>query len=64
MEERVLRCFDEALADVGIEGSLRTVLHDYFAWATRVHLAQWPDSAKDVPEGLTVPRSPWVGFQD
>ena len=36
MDRRAIACFDQALADVGLadNGTLRQVLHDYFAWAT------------------------------
>ena len=45
-------CFDHALRDVGITTDpLRTVLHDYFAWATTTTMARYPESADDVPEG-------------
>ncbi len=33
MDQRAISCFDQAMADVGISGELRHVLHDYFAWA-------------------------------
>jgi hemoglobin len=34
MERRAVTCFDQAMADVGLDESepVRAVLHDYFAW--------------------------------
>ena len=61
MDERAVRCFDAALAEVGVSGELFGVLHDYFAWST-ARFAQWPSSAGDVPDGLSVPRWTWDGL--
>lgn len=64
MDERAVACFDQAMTDVGIvDPALVTTLHDYFAWAT-ASMARHPDSADDVPAGLTVPRWSWDGLQD
>jgi hemoglobin len=63
MDRRAIACFDAAMTDVGIaEGPLRTALHDYFAWATSTSFARYPDSADDVPTGLSVPRWSWDGL--
>jgi hemoglobin len=64
MDDRAITCFDQALDDVGIgtETQLGTVLHDYFAWATRTTMNAYPDSPDDVPDGLTVPRWSWDGL--
>lgn len=64
MDERAIACFDSALDDVGLDAGPAAVLHDYFAWVTRVQLGQWPSSAEDVPEGLAVPRWSWDGLRD
>jgi hemoglobin len=58
MDRRAIGCFDQALDDVGIsrDDRVRQVLHDYFAWATATTMAQYHDSADDVPEGLRIPR--------
>jgi hemoglobin len=65
MDQRAISCFDEALNDVGLtDEPLRTVLHDYFAWATTVSMAQYHASADDVPVGLTIPRWSWDGRVD
>jgi hemoglobin len=65
MDRRAIACFDQALADVGLEeGALRQVLHDYFAWATTTTMARYPKSAKDVPDGLSIPRWSWDGLQE
>jgi len=62
MDERAVACFDAALEDVGLtEEPLRSVLHDYFAWATTTTMAAYPDSPDDVPDGLSIPRWSWDG---
>ena len=63
MDSRAIDCFDQALTDIGLTGAdpLWPVLHDYFAWATTVDMARYPDSADDVPEGLPIPRWSWTG---
>ena len=65
MDRRAIACFDQALADTGlaIDGSLRQVLHDYFAWATTTTMARYHRSADDVPDGLAIPRWSWDGLQ-
>lgn len=64
MDRRAIACFDQALADVGLaeNASLRRVLHDYFAWATRTTMSGY-EKREDVPEGLRVPRWSWDGLQ-
>jgi len=37
------------------------VLHDYFAHATTVTMARYPESPDDVPDGLRIPRWSWDG---
>jgi hemoglobin len=63
MDQRAIACFDQALQDVGLDKDerLSRVLHDYFAWATTTTMAQYHDSADDVPDGLTIPRWSWDG---
>jgi hemoglobin len=64
MDQRAIGCFDQALSDAGLTaGPLRQVLHDYFAWSATAPLARYPDSADDVPDGLSVPRWSWDGLQ-
>ena len=65
MDRRAIACFDQALADTGLvgDGSLRQVLHDYFAWATTTTMARYHRSADDVPDGLVIPRWSWDGLQ-
>lgn len=65
MDRRAIACFDQALADAGLDsnGVLRQVLHDYFAWATTTTMARYHHSAADVPNGLTIPRWSWDGLQ-
>jgi len=65
MDRRAIACFDQALADVGLnsDDALRQVLHDYFAWATTtIRLGPWPGSCPDRrPTALSstfVPGSP------
>jgi len=65
MDRRAIACFDQALADVGLTNNdvLRKVLHDYFVWATTTTMARYHRSAKDVPDGLSIPRWSWDGLQ-
>jgi hemoglobin len=65
MDRRAIACFDQALDDVGLGANapLRQLLHDYFAWATTTSMAQYHDSAGEVPEGLSIPRWSWDGLQ-
>jgi hemoglobin len=65
MDAAAIACFDQALDDVGLAGvePLRTVLHDYFAWATTTTMTRYRESADDVPPGLTVPKWSWDGLQ-
>jgi hemoglobin len=65
MDRRAIACFDQALADIGLDPAepLGQVLHDYFAWATITTMARYHDSADDVPEGLSIPRWSWDGLQ-
>lgn len=64
MDRRAVACFDEALADVGLdrEKGLAQVLHDYFAWATTTTMARYHRSADDVPDGLQIPHWSWEGL--
>ena len=64
MDQRAIACFDQALVDAGLAGDdrLRRVLHDYFAWATTTTMAQYHDSADDVPAGLRLPHWSWDGL--
>jgi hemoglobin len=66
MDDRAIACFDQALADVGLDRDqrLRQVLHDYFAWATKTAMARYPHSADAVPDGLRIPRWSWDGLID
>ena len=64
MNDRAIACFDAALTDVALtEDPLRTVLHDYFAWATTTTMYRYHRSADDVPAGLPMPRWSWDGLQ-
>jgi len=64
MDQRAIQCFDHALEDVGLsrDERLRTILHDYFAWATTTTMARYHRSAKDVPDGLIIPKWSWNGL--
>ena len=66
MDRRAIACFDQALTDVGLarDERLRSVLHDYFAWATTTTMARFHHSPEDVPDGLKVPRWSWHGLVD
>ena len=62
MNDRAISCFDQALSDAGLDDTpVRPVLYEYFAWATRTSMNDYPDSADDVPEGLSIPRWSWDG---
>jgi hemoglobin len=63
MDQRAIACFDQALSDVGLarDESLRGVLHDYFACATKTTMARYQESAADVPAGLQIPKWSWRG---
>ena len=65
MDRRVIRCFDQALTDVGLadDDPVRRVLLDYFTWATTTSMAAYPRSADDVPAGLPLPHGSWDGLQ-
>lgn len=64
MDSRALSCFDDALVEVGIAAGtpLHRVLHDYFAWTTTATMGRYPDSADDVPDGLSIPHWSWEGL--
>ena len=64
MDQRAIACFDQALADVGLDpdGRLGLVLHGYFTWATTTTMAQYHESADDVPDRLPIPRWSWDGL--
>ncbi|MGH2512824.1 MAG: oxidoreductase [Candidatus Limnocylindrales bacterium] len=63
MDLRAIDCFDAALEDAGLTAApLRSVLHDYFAWATTTSMAIYHVSADDVPLGLTIPHWSWEGL--
>ena len=64
MNRRAVDCFDAALTDVSLtEDPLRSVLHDYFAWATTTTMYRYHRSAEDVPADLPMPRWSWDGLQ-
>jgi hemoglobin len=65
MDRRAIACFDQAMTDVGlVEGDrLRSVLHDYFAWATTTTMSRYHRSADDVPDGLSLPQWSWDGLR-
>jgi hemoglobin len=65
MDRRAIGCFDQAMTDIGLsdEDPVRSVLHDYFAWATTTSMARYHESADDVPDGLRMPRWSWDGLQ-
>ncbi len=65
MNRCAIECFDQAIADVGLDedGELRRTLHDYFAWATTVPMYRYHASAQDVPAHLTIPKWSWNGLQ-
>jgi hemoglobin len=66
MDRRAIDCFDQALTDAGLanDPKLRTVLRDYFAWATENSMSRYHRSADDVPPALQIPRWSWDGLVD
>ena len=63
MDRRAIACFDRALEDVGLTAEpLRSVLHDYFAWATTTTMSRYHRSPDDVPDGMTIPKWSWDGL--
>jgi hemoglobin len=64
MDRRAVACFDQALADLGLDDDdpVGHVLHDYFAWATTTTMSRYHDSADDVPDSLPIPRWSWDGL--
>lgn len=65
MDRRAITCFDQALEDVGLGAPepVRQVLREYFAWATTTSMSGYPESAADVPDGLSIPRWSWDGLR-
>jgi hemoglobin len=63
MDRRAISCFDQALADIALSehDPVRSVLHDYFAWATTTNVSRYQRSPDDVPEGLRIPHWSWDG---
>ena len=66
MDRRAIDCWDQALADLGLDRNepLRQALHDYFAWATTTTMARYHHSKNEVPEGLSIPRWSWQGLSE
>ena len=64
MNHRAVACFDLALTDAGFaaQAPVRAVLHDYFEWATFNSINRYEESARDVPEGMRIPRWSWNGL--
>ncbi len=64
MDNRAVRCWDEALTDLGLDADerLRSTLHDYFAWATRSTMSRYHESPDEVPDGLTLRHWSWEGL--
>lgn len=62
MDQRAQACFVQALDDAGFadQPRLRATLEAYLHWATQ-GMAAYPESAEDVPSGLTVRRWSWDG---
>ncbi len=62
MDERAQICFAEAIDDAGLpdDPRLRDSLRAYFHWATEA-MDTYPESADDVPTGLTIGKWSWDG---
>jgi len=63
MDRRAIACFDQAMTDIALseQEPVRSVLHDYFAWATTASVSRFDRSPDDVPEGLRIPHWSWDG---
>ena len=63
MDRHAIACFDQAMADVGLDADprLRKALHDYFAWATTTTMTRFKESVDDVPDGMAIPHWSWDG---
>ena len=63
MDRRAISCFELALADVDVQNpELKAALLAYFVWTTTRTMAAYPKSARDVPDGLQMPRWSWNGL--
>jgi len=64
MDNRAIRCFDEALTDAGLDADerLRRTLHDYFSWATRTAMVRFHGSGDEVPDDLRLRHWSWDGL--
>jgi len=64
MDERAIACFDAALVDTQLDADprLSAALHDYFAWATKNPMTEYPDDASAVPDDLPFPHWSWDGL--
>ena len=64
MDNRAIRCWDEALNDLGLDSQERLwlTLHDYFAWATRTAMSGYHSSPDEVPNGLRLRHWSWDGL--
>ena len=64
MDRRAISCFEMALVDVGLTDrpELSGALLDYFAWATTTTMDRYPESAADVPDGMSIPKWSWDGL--
>lgn len=61
MDRRALACFAGALDDVEVsDPTLRGALLAWFAWGIE-RMGDYPDSAEDVPDGLSMQRWSWDG---
>jgi hemoglobin len=65
MDRRAIDCFDQALTDIGLseDHPVRSVLYDYFAWATNTTMSQDRRSVADLPADLPIPQWSWNGLQ-
>ncbi|MFN8629691.1 MAG: group II truncated hemoglobin [Chloroflexota bacterium] len=63
MDRRAVACFEAALGDVGLAADepLASALLAYFSWATTTVMAEFHDSADDVPADLPMPHWTWDG---
>lgn len=63
MDEEAIHIFADAVETCGLpnDPELRQAIKDYWTWAVREVMSTYPESARDVPDGLRVRRWSWDG---
>ena len=63
MDAEAIDLFNDAVDHCGLpdDPPLRSAIKAYWAWATRTTMAAFPESADDVPAGMSIPQWSWEG---